>query len=149
MASRTDLLGAAQVFSPDAHITRAFSAVRGLRPGLEAFAAIVALVVAGYLPHRNVAVGVVISAALCGMAVSAVVLSRTPFVIATTGESVLVLRCARLRPNSPVGVVQTVPRAHGIELAEGGDRAVTVGGDRYWVWGVHGDEARKAALDAE
>ena len=145
MTARASLIAAAQAFSPDAPVVRAFTARRGIRPGVEIVAMIPALFIAGSLPRTNLLAGVVITAVLCGLAVWSVSLTRTPYVVATTSDSALVLRCARLHPTRPVELARTMPLAVGVQITAAGDRAVTIAGDRYWVTGAQLDEARRVA----
>ena len=105
-----------------------------------------ALLLAGSLPPMTLLVGAAVTGALCGLAVWSVSITRTPYVVATTHDSVLVLRCARLQPLRPVGLARTMPLAGSFQVTTG-DRAVTIAGDRYWVTGAQLDEARRAVSD--
>lgn len=149
MATTAELSRIAQAFSPDLPVTRAFSATRGIRPGLEALAILPAVLVFGSLPFSNLLAGAVVTAIVCGLVVISVSSTREPYVIATTAESIVVLRCSRSHRTRPVKVIQSVPLDPGIELVGDGDRAVIVAGVRYWVSGVQRDEARRAAVGAK
>ena len=102
-----------------------------------------ALLLGGSLPPMGLLAGAAVTGALCGLAVWIVSLTRTPYVVATTDDSVLVLRCARLQPRRPVELVRTAPLAGAFQITAG-DRAVTIAGGRYWVTGSQLDEAGRA-----
>ena len=124
-----------------------FLASDGLRPGLEALA-ILPLVIAGRALGPRLGVhGILGSAVLTGLlclnGMIIVARRRKVVAIASTDESVYLLRTSGFRSPRPVEVIEALPRTGSVKFLDDGDKRVVVAGRKYWVNGMHEDNARR------
>lgn len=125
--------------------TDAFSAMRGLRPGIEVFFALPLIVLASEFGPSGAILSGLFTGGIVALGLLPVLLARTGVIVAATGTELLVLRSSRLRTRRPVALEQRLPRTGTLQFSDGGDRSVRIGGVRYWIGGTQSDVARRLA----